>query len=123
MTGRPQKVNQRLAVTCGKCGARILQAYVDHNHQPECDIASFLNTVKVDGLKRLGIDAHLNELIKTGNVSDLGIRTFTHKFPDGSGGMTAAYAPQWVVDGIEMYHTVQMYDIDLGSFLRTLGLP
>lgn len=113
---RPIRVNKQLAKTCPTCDKQILTAYAV-NHDNECKINQFL--AKVEKLKRLEIDNELAQMLKT--THGLPIEELRFEVSSGNGYMHAVYAPEWLLEGINIYHNTSFAGLTLGEFLNSLN--
>ncbi len=114
---KPVGVNAQLATTCDDCSVRKLTlAYPNEDHTGDCDISKFLNIIEKEKLKILNIDGEMDRLLKTQH--GLPIQEFKFQMPNGY--IHAAYAPNWVVEGINMYNSMGFEGMPLGEFLQTL---
>lgn len=117
MSGRPARVNKQLAKTCKKCEAQILAVYEGLDHAQECEINCFL--LSVSKMKRLDIDNELAQTLKTAH----GLPITEYKLPikNGNGFIHAVYAPEWLSEGINIYHSTSFAGLSLGEFLTSLN--
>ena len=114
---KPVGANAQLAVTCGMCSARLLSvAYPDINHSGECLINQFLTTIEEQKWKIVAIDAELDTLLKTQH----GLPFQEFKFDTPNGYLHAVYAPNWIVEGLNMYYNMYHAGLSMGEFLTTL---
>ena len=118
MSGKPAKVNKQYAATCYTCKCSKSTVYsVDHSD--ECNLNIFLGKVGELRLKRLDIDAQMQRLLLTDHA--LPLHELRWHIKNGCGFVHAVYAPEWVVEGINMYYSSQFADLSLGDFLQSLN--
>lgn len=113
---RPAGVNKQLAKTCKTCDKQILATY-DFDHTEECNLNLFLK--QVEKLKRLEIDAELAQLLKTAH--GLPFSEYKLQIRNGNGFMHAVYAPEWLSEGINIFHNTSFAGLSLGEFLNSLN--
>ena len=113
---KPARVNQQLAKTCKTCDKQIMTVY-DYDHTEECKINVFL--AQVASLKRLEVDHELAQMLKT--THGLPISELKLPIQNGNGFIHAVYAPEWLSEGINIYHSTSFAGLTLGEFLNSLN--